>query len=271
MNFIDRNNAPLKSSLLLPSLKRLAPSAEPVDLTELLSSYECDSENMKKAHDYMRAKIRNFDAPYGSYLSDHLEWTSRAFGTVLKDMGYDDQVARNAAFEFSFHDGGKTEQSGKWKLTESKQSKRDDERKTLNAHTLLLTDTIERALRDTETIPDENDWHSITAKLSLGFDHHERLNGSGPRGKTGDRMHPILRAATIVDAFHGKLKAADVDADRVIAEMAGTKHEGQFDLDILDNAAPILVKMAESVRPLSYYLEKQPAQDKTRVARLDLS
>jgi hypothetical protein len=78
--------------------------------------------------------------------------------------------------------------------------------------------------------------------------HHERLNGNGPQKKTAADMCPILRAATIVDTFHGKLKAGKTTS-LIFDEMAGPKHKGEFDLPLLTKFREFYKISKPTVRP----------------------
>lgn len=185
---------------------------------------------------------------YGEYLEDHLSWTSETLKQFLGFLGYDERVADRVAQAFKRHDIGKAGMPGEWKLTEGKQNlSEEDKLRRTKEHCLLGAERINKAME--QLAPDR------TANETIGFEiaeymallHHERLNGTGPFGRTGADMCPILRAATIVDTFHGKLKAGK-NPDQICQEMASGKLEAEFDQEMLSRFCSYLKKSAPDMR-----------------------
>jgi hypothetical protein len=185
---------------------------------------------------------------YGAYLADHLEWTSRTLGDFLYHQGYEEFIVDKVVQAFKRHDIGKTLQPGLWKITEGKQNISEEQKRERALHTQLGADHIRKTFQRLLGDCSGNESAGIGIAEHLALMHHERLNGSGPQKKTAADMCPILRSATIVDTFHGKLKAGKT-VDLIFDEMAGPKHEGEFDLPLLTKFREFYARSKPAVRP----------------------
>lgn len=237
-------NEIITPSLDLVTIEPLAP----FDIETQIRLYPYDHKRFEPVYAALDEEIRKFSPvseennalpfggrvvqSYGAYLADHLEWTSRTLGDFLHHQGYADFVVGKVVQAFKRHDIGKTLQPGLWKITEGKQDISEAQKRERTRHAELgaghIQKTFERLLGDS----DGNENVGIAIAQYFALMHHERLNGTGPQKKTAADMCPILRAATIVDTFHGKLKAGKT-TDRIFDEMAGPKHQGEFDIPIL--------------------------------------
>ena len=185
---------------------------------------------------------------YGAYLADHLEWTSKTLGDFLHHQGYEEFIVDKVVQAFKRHDIGKTLQPGLWKITEGKQNISEEQKRERALHAKLGADHIRKTFQRLLGHCSGNESAGITIAEHFALMHHERLNGNGPQKKTAADMCPILRAATIVDTFHGKLKAGKT-TDLIFDEMAGPKHKGEFDLPLLTKFREFYARSKPEVRP----------------------
>jgi HD-GYP domain-containing protein (c-di-GMP phosphodiesterase class II) len=202
------------------------------DILGQLKAHECDLSRIGKIFGIIDEEIRSFES-YGAYLSEHLEWTAKELGDFLIDQGYDERMARTVQVLFSIHDSGKTLQPGLWKITEEKQIRTDWEKQERPKHGPLGVNVLRAAIEKSGIQLTGEECKVLAVAEYLMVYHHERLNGRGPFKKAGEEMCGILRAATIIDTFHGKLKAGK-PADAIFTEMAEEKHAGEFDLPLLE-------------------------------------
>lgn len=234
------------------------------DIETQIRLHPYDHKRLDPVYALMDKEIRNF-APlsdednalpfggrvvqsYGTYLAHHLEWTSKTLGDFLYHQGYEEHIANKVAQAFKRHDIGKTLQPGLWKITEGKQDVSDEQKRERALHTVFGADHIQKMFQRHFPDRSHNEIVGITIAKHLALMHHERLNGSGPQKRTGADMCPILRAATIVDTFHGKLKAGK-SIDQIFEEMAGPKHDGEFDLTLLTKFRDFYGRLKPAAKP----------------------
>lgn len=235
------------------------------DIETQLRMYPYDSKRLDEVYKALDKEIQAFDPfkkneegglpfggsvvqSYGEYLEDHLIWTSETLRNFLMFMGYEEEIADKSAQHFKRHDIGKTLMPGQWKITEGKQNLTEEQRhqRTL-MHCILGAQRIQQKVESIAHDRTDNEIMGYTVGKYMALFHHERLNGTGPFKRTGSDMCPILRAATIVDTFHGKLKAGK-SHDQICEEMASDKHKGEFDLEILGKFATFLNNYAPAPR-----------------------
>ena len=185
---------------------------------------------------------------YGAYLADHLEWTSKTLGDFLHHQGYEEFIVDKVVQAFKRHDVGKTLQPGLWKITEGKQSISKEQKRERALHARLGAEHIRKTFQRLLGDCNGNESAGIGIAEHLALMHHERLNGSGPQKKAAADMCPILRSATIVDTFHGKLKAGKTTS-LIFDEMAGPKHEREFDLPLLTKFREFYAISKPAIRP----------------------
>ncbi|HEU4837779.1 MAG TPA: hypothetical protein VFS88_00035, partial [Micavibrio sp.] len=237
------------NEIMTPSLdlETIAPLAS-FDIEMHIRLHPYDHERLEPVYAVLDEEIRAFSPisvednalpfsgrvvqSYGAYLADHLEWTSRTLGDFLYHRGHEEFIVNKVVQAFKRHDIGKTLQPGLWKITEGKQNISEGQKRERAMHAELGAGHIRKTFRRRLGDCSRNESAGIGIAEHLALMHHERLNGSGPQKKTAADMCPILRSATIVDTFHGKLKAGKA-ADKIFDEMAGPKHEGEFDLPLL--------------------------------------
>jgi|GEM_PF-2581122 len=231
----------------------------------LLRLHPYDVSRLEKAYKILDEEIRSFDPihknenaslpfggrviqSYGEYLEDHLQWTSETLKNFLDFLGFDESITVKVAQAFKRHDVGKPSMPGEWKITEGKQNVPDDVRYyRTKQHCLLGAQRIHQAMEDMGPDISNEEIVGFMIAENMALYHHERLNGSGPFGLTAAQLCPVLRAATIVDTFHGKLKAGK-SPDQICQEMASAKHEGEFDAAMLSKFSSFVSSPAPATR-----------------------
>ena len=235
------------------------------DIEMLLRRHPYDPARLEPAYKNLDKEIREFDPlpkneedslpfggrviqSYGEYLEDHLEWTSQTLNKFLMFMGYDEDIASRVAQAFKRHDIGKAEMPGQWKRTEGKQNISDKEKADrTRMHCILGAQRIHKEIETSAPGITDSEIIGFTVAEHMAMFHHERLDGSGPFKRMAEDMCLILRAATIVDTFHGKLKGGK-NADQICDEMASEKHEGEFDNVLLTRFGAFLNSFAPAMR-----------------------
>ncbi len=235
------------------------------DIEVLLRLHPYDAKNLDRAYSVLDKEIREFDPlpksdetslpfggrvvqSYGEYLEDHLSWTSDTLKNFLRFLDYDDDIADKTGQAFKRHDIGKASMPGQWKITEGKQNISEDQKlERTKMHCILGAQRIHVEMELSAPERTQDDIIGFTIAKHLALFHHERLNGSGPFKRKAEDMCPILRAATIVDTFHGKLKAGK-NVDQICAEMASDKHKGEFDTGLLSKFHTFLNSLAPTMR-----------------------
>lgn len=239
------------------------------DIERMLRNNPYNEDRLEPTYKILDAEIRAYDPltqnddrlpfgpkvikPYGIYLAEHLEWTSEKLKNFLYWKGYPVDIAGRSAQAFKRHDVGKAGMPGEWKITEGKQNISEEQKFIrTKTHCELGIARISQLLEDsTEEFFSYEKMGFIVGGYLAKY-HHERLDGSGPFGMTGKDMCPILRAATIVDTFHGKLKAGK-SHDEICDEMVSDKHKGQFDGNMVADFKRFLRGMTPDPREDLFY------------------
>jgi len=192
----------------------------------------------------LQESIRAYAPPYGQNVFAHLKRTSFHLENYLRthNHGLSDVAITNIVHAFRFHDGGKTMQRPDlWDLDEAP-SKDDPRRAERREHGRSIIPWLEKHLEKFPEISADDPYIQLIA--AFGVYHHERIDGRGPEGLSGNQLGTILELAGIVDTIDGKLmprknKPPRTEAE-ALREMTGdtryTKkrsHRGEFDTGLL--------------------------------------
>lgn len=209
------------------------------DLATHASSYTYNADKFAPLEDALFKKIRAYDPVYGAYLEEHLNRTSAELYEFLLYSGVDAKTSANIAAAFRVHDAGKILQDiTVWEFTDEKPGK---EKKILRSeHAALGPEILAQTMDEIGFIPDQDDLKHLDTIRHLMLNHHERLDGSGPRKLLAALICPILRKVALVDTMDGKYKVSD--ASTALSQMAGDKHKGQYDLAEIALYSGFLVK-----------------------------
>lgn len=172
----------------------------PRDLRAVASSYVYDPGEMKGFERHLWQRMERYGGGYGHAMTEHLSRTSNNLLHLLRDMEYSDQVAANLAHANLFHDLGKTRQAPSLYNLPEKPTE-DIKRERVTGHTTLITDILEEAL---DFFPHLKGHPHVGVMNCIGRYHHERINGKGPKGLSGDELDEPLEIIGIVDTVDGK-------------------------------------------------------------------
>lgn len=172
----------------------------PRDLKAAASSYIYDAEEMHGFEQHLWKKMQTYGNGYGHTMTEHLSRTSNNLLGLFRALNYSEQVASNLAHGNRNHDVGKIRQAPSlYNLLEKPTEAIKRER--VEGHTILITEVLEDAL---ELFPHLKGHPHIAVTNCIGGYHHERINGTGPKGLSGDELGEPLEIIGIVDAVDGK-------------------------------------------------------------------
>lgn len=229
------------------------------DLEKLAQSYRYDADDFAPVYQRLQEKVAAYDPDFGPYLAGHLTRVAHDTRNFMLAIGYDSDIARKVGDAFGLHDVGKVKQDiDLWRLTVDKRDLSPEQKKERSLHTDLGVAVLEETLAELGMEPTADQQKHITLIRQLMLFHHERLDGSGPKGVAAAQTDPILRLVAIVDTVDGKTKAKGLS--QIFDDMSGDKHAGQYDLRLVSlyedyyrhsgQAAPppaMLAKQAHSI------------------------
>lgn len=227
----------------------------PKDLKAVASSYTYDEREFRPLEQVLWNRMQSYAGPFGQTIIEHLSRTSMHLDGALGHFGHNKTVRQNLSHAFRLHDAGKVLQDvSLWGL-EYKPS--DEVRKQRPEHTNLGVTFLDDVLKDFPHLRDHPHTGIIASFMKY---HHERINGKGPQGLSGNELGDILEIAGIVDCVDGKsiLRVADKnlrpsDIEKLIKEKArqalldmtglpaytnAEKHRGEFSEGLLLSLIP---------------------------------
>lgn len=178
---------------------------------------------------------------FGHMMADHLRRTSLdGMEFLVRDQGFSAAAGRNFHAANLFHDLGKIAPSFDPHIWQLPHRPTAAERAEKRKHIALGPRVFEAALAE---VPQEVRDHPHVRIVipALQLFHHERANGSGPFGRTGDQTGRIIKTVCIADAKDGDMvrrghqsfRRSEADA---LLRMTGYpeydpsgKYEGAFD------------------------------------------
>lgn len=215
------------------------------NIEELIESYDVQddpilAEHYKSIEDTLWQRIENYAKEineYGGIMSKHLQRTSAIGAEFIKYLGFSERAARNFYDANLLHDLGKTHPNYDPNIWQTPHRPTPEEREEKREHTRLGVELVDLALIKS---PVSLQTHPhIRVIQSLQQHHHERVDGTGYEGTTGDQQGRIIKAICIIDAFDGDMihrphqttKRTDEEALKRLKD--GHKYKGAFDADIL--------------------------------------
>ena len=186
------------------------PKNSGIDLLELANHCDYNPEEFAPLFKAIREKIQKFDPEnkFGEYLDGHLQRVRSEMESFMLHRGYGEQAARIIGDAYALHDLGKIAQDPIiWKLTVEKPERSDFANTERPKHTELGAQALGEIMKEIgfEATPKQEKFLVIARYLMLY--HHERPDGTGPRGMGSDMVCPILNMAIAVDTKDGKEKA----------------------------------------------------------------
>ncbi|NQZ13653.1 MAG: hypothetical protein HRT94_02345 [Alphaproteobacteria bacterium] len=194
-------------------VEELKSSIDLVALDEVIESYDYSTDPILSQYDHtiedmLWRRIEHYGAGecnYGQVLSAHLRRVSldgREF--LMNELGFSDKAANNFQVANLFHDLGKTHKEYDRTIWNLPHRPTQEERLEKRLHTVRGAELFLEAIDD---LPDElkNHPHLAIVIPALQIFHHERVNGSGYVGRTGDQMGKLIKALCIADCKDGDL------------------------------------------------------------------
>lgn len=225
-----------------------------VDLDHIIESYDYATDPLLKNHfhlieQHLCEKIENYGEgvnDYGSAMMKHLQRTSQYGSDFLIHIGFSHKAANNFYHANLLQDLGKIHPAfdvGLWSLPHRPS---DEERAEKRLHVPRGPEVFKDSLYS-KAVADEmaslfSHPHISIVIPAIQLFHHERIDGKGPYGKTGDEMGKVIKTACIVDAKDGDMiprphqehgRGEEEALDRM---KNGEKYQGAFD-GLLDKYA----------------------------------
>lgn len=228
-----------------PSILDSTNLLSPTKWEETASRYVYDEEKYAAFEKDLWNRIQNYDGEFGQSMVEHLSDVATHFAGLLRAKGYDEQIALNLAQASRYHDVGKTSQpEGTW----GKDERPSDEDKAIRPEHTTLGVVLMQKLLELPKYQHLNGDPHIALMMSQAFYHHERINGSGPKGLRGAQLGEPLEIMGIADCFDGKTiprpNKKTPSAAEALREMTGLpiytarpeKHKGEFRPELLAQA-----------------------------------
>jgi len=203
------------------------PLSKNPNIDDLIEEYDYDNDRVLMSYFHPIAeslwdKIKCYGEAandYGAVLSEHLKRTSKLGEDFLVDcLGFSEQAGHNFYEANLFQDLGKIHPEYDPAIWDLPHRPTEEERAEKRKHVARGAYLIEQAIE---------------------MYHHERIDGTGRYGLTGDRMGNVLKAICIIDAFDGDMiKRPHQPAKRTPEETLermqhGEKYQGAFDTTML--------------------------------------
>jgi HD-GYP domain-containing protein (c-di-GMP phosphodiesterase class II) len=216
------------------------------DIDQWLESYDYDRDPVLKSYFYpiaeeLWSEITSYGEQsndYGSVLSNHLQRTSAMANMFLvEELGFSNKAGRNFFQANLFQDLGKVHPAYDEEIWDLPYRPTEEERKEKRKHSRRGNEMIDIALAEAPA-PLQNHIHIQVIK-SIQRYHHERVDGQGDFGKTGEQLGRAMKAICIIDAYDGDMIYRPHQPSRRTPEetfdrlLHADKYQGAFDPHIL--------------------------------------
>lgn len=186
---------------------------------------------------------------YGSIMGKHLQRSSAIGQAFLtQELGFSDRAGRNFYDANLLHDLGKCHPCYNPNIWQTPHRPTQAERDEKREHTRLGVEYLDLSLTHSS---DELQAHPhIRVIQSLQQHHHERVDGTGYEGKTGENLGMVVKSICIIDAFDGDMiHRPHQPAQRTPKEALdrlknGAKYQGAFDAEILERFIDFTLRSA---------------------------
>ena len=196
-----------------------------------LANFKYSPRELNAFNSHIRTLVRAYHPVIGPYIDDHQQRAGNVVENFFEHSGYDKNFAIKIGDAVRLHDIGKIIQPVVlWDMSIDKKQRTADDMKARTEHGAKGAIVIDNVASELGI--------NITPNIKAFFDlaktiqslHHERLNGTGPLGMTGDKFDEILEYIMIFDTVDGKFKGKK-SVDEIFIEMADPngKHAGQYD------------------------------------------
>lgn len=248
-------------SRLKQALQTIEKQDDAFDLLAHAKEFPYDPREMQPLENIIRAEISLYgqhkskagfpEGGYGhKYLLGHLERTSFAMYTSLRENDVSETDAQTLRASVFPHDLGKTLQdTSYWPYEIEKPVIPKHIKDKRPEHTDFIIPAISNAARGSgidfsmDTHQGRLNFQHLVRICYVGKYHHENELGTGPHTLPATKIHPVMKEFIAIDTADGKLKAnynlksGPVDQDGIISkifgEMAHGKLSGHFHPDVL--------------------------------------
>jgi len=142
---------------------------------------------------------------FGAQMADHLRRTSLdGMKFLVNELGFSEAAGLNFHAANMFQDLGKIHPSFDPDLWDLPDRPTEAQRAEKRLHIPRGPEVMDIALQNAH--PDVREHPHVKYVIpALQYFHHERTDGSGPYGKTGDEMGQVIKTVCIVDAKDGDM------------------------------------------------------------------
>lgn len=182
-------------------------------LDQLIDSYDYETDPILQEHFRpievaLWALIENYGEGinnFGRQMADHLRRTSLdGMKFMVEELGFSEKAGRNFHAANLFQDLGKIHTGYSPEIWDLPHRPTPEERAEKRKHTERGPEVLEIALKDA---PPElkNHPHVKTVIPAIQLFHHERVDGNGLYGCTGEDMGAVIKTVCLVDAKDGDM------------------------------------------------------------------
>ncbi len=222
------------------------PLSKNPNIDDLIEDYDYATDRILKSYFHpvaqsLWSKIEHYDedgSEYGIVLSKHLKRTSKlAQDFLIECLGFSKKAGNNFYEANLFQDLGKIHSEYDPAIWDLPHRPTNEERAEKRKHVARGIDIIENAI-DAEQDALNTHEHIYVIK-AIQMYHHERIDGTGRYGLTGDHMGNVLKAICIIDAFDGDMiqrphQPAKRTPQETLDRMKNSqKYKGAFDTNML--------------------------------------
>ncbi|MEM6781351.1 MAG: hypothetical protein AAF569_05760 [Pseudomonadota bacterium] len=215
-------------------------------LDAVIESYDYDNDLILQKHFHgietdLCAQIENYGRginDYGKVMMDHLRRTSEDGRDFLIHLGFSEKAANNFYHANLLQDLGKIHEAFDVELWSLPYRPSPEQKAEKREHVHRGPEIFSEAVQEEMDIL-FNHPHVGNLIPAIQMFHHERVDGKGTYGKTGDQMGKVIKAACIVDAKDGDMmkrphQKRERTEEEALERMASDpKYDGAFD-DLLD-------------------------------------
>lgn len=228
----------------------MCPQFDLLALDEIIESYDVETDPvlnpiLARVEEKLHADIQNYDAGgtnFGQQLWAHLHRTSlEAQQFITETLGFSQAAGRNIYHANLLQDLGKIHPDFDPKIWDLPHRPTEEERAEKRKHPARGVDLFYKEL-DKHDLSEEFESHPHITQLvpAIQLFHHERVDGTGLFGKTGDEMGLIIQSICIIDAKDGDMihrphQGTQRTEEEALAHLkTGEKYQGAFNSEFLD-------------------------------------
>lgn len=182
-------------------------------LDQALESYDYNTDPLLQEHfrpieEALWTLIEHYGAgvnDFGRQMADHLRRTSLdGMRFLVDELGFSERAGWNFHAANLFQDLGKIHSDYDPTIWDLPHRPSEEERAEKRKHTKRGPEVFDIALEEAPPALREHP-HIRSIIPAIQLFHHERVDGTGPFGRTGDQMGLVIKTAVIVDVKDGDM------------------------------------------------------------------